>query len=196
MAGDDIKMSVPKGLSGNRRGFKPPQNKWYHLCNCVPWGTEGGLEKHIGSSYLCCYLHIVFSTKERKPTIMLEWKNRLWEYLGGITRDNKMKLIKVGGTQDHTHILISMPSTLSTAKALQFLKGGSSRWIHETFPLAKDFAWQDGYGAFSVSPSKIEDVKNYIAGQEEHHGKRSFEEEFRNLLKKHGIEFDERYIWG
>lgn len=150
----------------------------------------------MGSSFLCCYLHIVFSTKERKPIIMPEWKNRLWEYFGGIARDNKIKLLEVGGTHDHIHALISIPSTLSIAKALQFIKGGSSRWIHETFPLSRNFAWQDGYGAFSVSPSKIEDVKEYIAGQEEHHRKKPFQEEFWDLLKKHGIEFDERYIWG
>jgi REP element-mobilizing transposase RayT len=107
-----------------------------------------------------------------------------------------MKALAIGGTEDHMHILLSLPATLPVAKAIQLIKGGSSKWVHETFPSHKDFAWQEGYGAFSVSISQVEATITYIKTQEEHHRKKTFEEEFLTFLKKHGIEYDERYILG
>jgi len=138
----------------------------------------------------------VFSTKERRPVITPDLRDRLWPFLGGIARQNKMKAIEVGGIEDHVHILLSIPATMSISKALQLIKGGSSKWVHETFPKHREFAWQEKYGAFSVSESRVESVVEYIRGQEAHHRKMTFQVEFVALLKKHHIEYDERYLWG
>ena len=106
-----------------------------------------------------------------------------------------MKTIKIGGVEDHIHILFSLPSTMAISKALQLIKGGSSKWIHETFSEQRGFAWQEEYGAFSVSVSQLDKTIKYIKGQEAHHRKMTFHEEFLALLKKHRIECDERYLW-
>ena len=124
-----------------------------------------------------------------------EFRQRLWPFLGGIARQNKMKAIEIGGVADHVHILLSLPSTMAISKALQLIKGGSSKWIHETFPDQRQFAWQKEYGAFSVSVSKLDQTIQYIQGQEEHHRRVTFQDEFLVLLKKHHIEYDERYLW-
>ena len=141
------------------------------------------------------YFHTVFSTKERRPVITPLLRERLWPFLGGIARQNKMKALEVGGVEDHVHILLSLPSTLSIAKALQLIKGGSSKWVHETFPEHRLFGWQEKYGAFSVSVSQLDRIIRYIRNQQEHHRKITFQEEFLALLKKHRIEYDERYLW-
>ena len=146
-------------------------------------------------SYVSSYFHCVFSTKERRPLLTPELRERLWPFLGGIARQNKMKAIEIGGVEDHVHILRSLPSTMAISKALQLIKGGSSKWIHETFPEHRLFAWQEEYGAFSVSVSQLDKTIEYIKGQEEHHRKMTFQEEFLALLKKHRIEYDERYLW-
>ena len=146
-------------------------------------------------SYVSSYFHCVFSTKERRPLIAPALRDRLWPFLGGIARQNKMKAIEIGGVEDHVHILLSLPSTLPVSKALQLIKGGSSKWVHETFPEHRLFAWQEKYGAFSVSVSQLDKIIQYIKGQEEHHRKLTFQDEFLELLKKHRIEYDERYLW-
>jgi REP element-mobilizing transposase RayT len=107
-----------------------------------------------------------------------------------------MRALAVGGTDDHLHALLSLPSTMAIAKAVQLIKGGSSKWIHDTFPSLRRFAWQEGYGAFSVSSSQVNKTIAYIDNQKEHHRKRSFQEEFIQLLVKHGIEYDPRYVFG
>jgi REP element-mobilizing transposase RayT len=149
----------------------------------------------VSMSYVSSYFHCVFSTKERRRLITPELRDRLWPFLGGIARQNKMKAIEVGGIEDHIHILLSLPSTMAISKALQLIKGGSSKWIHETFPEQRLFAWQEEYGAFSVSVSQLDKTIEYIKGQAEHHRKMTFQEEFLVLLKKHRIEYDERYLW-
>jgi REP-associated tyrosine transposase len=146
-------------------------------------------------SYISAYFHCVFSTKERRPLITPELRDRLWPFLGGIARQNKMKAIEVGGVEDHIHILLSLPSTMAVAKALQLVKGGSSKWIHQTFPEQRLFAWQEEYGAFSLSVSQLDRTIEYIKGQAEHHREMTFQEEFLALLKRHRIEYDERYLW-
>ena len=146
-------------------------------------------------SYISAYFHCVFSTKERRPFIAPSLRERLWPFLGGIARQNQMKAIEIGGTEDHVHCLLSLPSTLPIAKAVQIIKGGSSKWVHDTFPEHRLFRWQMKYGAFSVSVSQLERIAGYIKGQEEHHRRMSFQEEFVRLLKKHRIEYDERYLW-
>ena len=146
-------------------------------------------------SYVSSYFHCVFSTKERQRLITPALRDRLWPFLGGIARQNKMKAVEIGGVEDHVHILLSLPSTTAISKVLQLIKGGSSKWIHETFPEHRLFAWQEEYGAFSVSVSQLDKTIEYIKGQEAHHRKMTFQEEFLALLKKHRIEYDERYLW-
>src|SRR4051812_4480549 len=120
-------------------------------------------------SFVSCQLHCVWSTKERARFLDSGLRERLWPYLGGIARDNKMKAIAIGGAADHVHVLISLPGTMSVAKAVQLLKGNSSKWIHETFPKLSSFGWQEGYGAFSIGVSGIAATTSYIRNQEEHH---------------------------
>jgi putative transposase len=122
-------------------------------------------------------------------------QERLWPFLGGIARQHKMKAVEIGGMADHVHILLSLPSTLSIAKALQLIKGGSSNWVHKTFPEHRLFNWPVKYGAFGVSVSQLDKTIRYIKSQEEHHRKMTFQEEFLALLQKHRIAFDERYLW-
>ena len=150
----------------------------------------------MSHSYISCRIHYVFSTKGRQNTIVPELQARLWPYMGGIAKTNNMKALAIGGTENHVHLLVSLPSSLSIAKAIQLIKGGSSKWVHDTFPEHRRFAWQEGYGAFSVSVSHLQTTVSYIHNQQEHHRKISFEEEFLAFLKKHGLEYDERYIWG
>ena len=147
-------------------------------------------------SYVSALMHCVFSTKERRKLITPEVQRRLWPYMGGVARENNMKALAIGGVEDHVHILLSLPATIPVAKAIQLIKGGSSKWLHDNFPAQRTFAWQEGYGAFSVSVSQVVNTAAYIEGQAAHHRRQSFEDEFRAFLKKHGIEFDERYVWG
>ena len=116
----------------------------------------------MANSYISLYVHIVFSTKERQAMITPDLQNRLWAYIGGIARENHMKALSIGGMQDHVHVLLSLPSTLPVAKAMQLIKGGSSKWVHDTFDGLRKFAWQEGYGAFSVNVSLLEDTIRYI----------------------------------
>ncbi len=146
-------------------------------------------------SYVSAYFHGVFSTKERRPLIPPALQQRLWPFLGGIARQNDMKAIEVGGMPDHVHVLLSLPSTLSIAKALQLLKGGSSKWVHDAFPEHRLFGWQLKYGAFSTSVSQLDKTVEYIRSQPEHHRRMTFQEEFLALLKKHRVAYDERYLW-
>jgi putative transposase len=140
----------------------------------------------MSHTYANIYIHCIFSTKERKPCIAADRMADLFAYLCGIARSEGFTLISARGTANHVHLLLVLPATLSISTAVQMLKGSSSRW------LGKGFAWQEGYGAFSVSPSQVATVKRYIAGQEEHHRKRRFEEEFTEMLRKCGLEYDPR----
>lgn len=107
-----------------------------------------------------------------------------------------MTALQIGGVEDHIHALVLAPPTLAPSKIAQLLKGGSSLWIHTEFPEIRSFAWQDGYGAFTVNKSILSDVERYIQNQREHHSKISFQEEYLEFLKKHGVDYDERYLWG
>jgi len=115
--------------------------------------------------------------------------------MGGIARQHKVAAIEIGGVQDHVHMLIALPATLAVAKAMQLIKGGSSKWVHDTFPEHRSFGWQTKYGAFSVSVSRLDKTIAYIKNQEVHHRRMTFQEEFLTFLKKHRIPFDERYLW-
>ena len=147
-------------------------------------------------SYSSSLFHVVFSTRERRTAIHPDFREKLWAYVGGIARKNGMKAIAVGGTSDHLHILLSVPATMALAKAVQLIKGGSSKWVHDHYPQHRSFAWQEGYGAFSVGISQVDATVAYILNQERHHKRRTFQEEFIAFLKKHKIEYDPRYVWG
>ena len=138
-------------------------------------------------------MHCTFSTKERYPLIDSELEARLWPYVGGIAKENRMTPLAIGGTSDHLHALLSLPGMMSFAKAVQLIKGGSSKWVHDTFQ--SKFAWQEGYGAFSVSVSQVPRTIAYINNQMEHHRRKTFEEEFVELLKQHNIDCDSRFVF-
>ncbi len=146
-------------------------------------------------SFVSAHYHVMFSTKARTASIDGAWRERLYEYVGGILRELKSPLLAAGGIPDHVHLLVSLSKELAISDAMRVVKTHSSGWIHDTFPSAHDFAWQAGYGAFTVSYSNLSRVKQYIANQAEHHRARDFKDEFRVFLRRHGIEFDERYIW-
>ncbi len=139
--------------------------------------------------------HAIFSTKDRRPFLNTALKTRLFPYLGGIIRAHDGKALAINGPTDHVHILASIPAKHALSDLMRELKADSSNWVHKTFPDHPSFAWQIGYGAFSVSHSNLAGVQKYIANQEEHHRKISFQEEFMMLLKKHQIEYDEQFIW-
>jgi putative transposase len=146
-------------------------------------------------SYVSAYFHCVFGTEERQKLITPALEERLWPFLGGIARQNNMTPVIIGGIEDHVHLLLSLPSSMPISKAMQLIKGGSSKWVHETFPDQGRFGWQEKYGAFSVSVSQLDTIIHYIKNQREHHRTKAFEEEFRALLDRHGIHYDERYLW-
>jgi putative transposase len=146
-------------------------------------------------SYVSNLMHCTFSTKERFPFIQPDLESKLWAYIGGIARKNRMKALAVGGVADHVHALLSLPAAMNFAKAVQLIKGGSSKWVHDSFSKYRQFGWQEGYGAFSVSASQVAKTIRYIANQRAHHRKTGFEEEFLTLLNKHAIEYDRRYVF-
>jgi putative transposase len=143
-------------------------------------------------SFNSCLMHCVFSTQERRPLLTAAIRERLWPYFGGIAREHDMKALAIGGVGDHVHLLLSLPATLSISKAMQLLKGNSSKWLRETFPELRqhDFAWQEGFGSFSIGVSGVKDTIHYIQTQEEHHRKKSFREELEVFLKKHGYNYE------
>ncbi len=140
-------------------------------------------------------VHVVFSTKERQPLLSDDVRTRVFAYLGGIVREIRGKAVTIGGMSNHVHALVQLPSDVSPAEAVRTLKSNSSRWIHETWPEMKDFSWQTGYGAFSVSESIKPELIAYIEHQPEHHKRRDFRAEVLALLQKHGIAADEKYLW-
>ena len=149
----------------------------------------------MANTYSNLFYHIVFSTKGRKNLIDRSIEERVWAYIGGIARKHDLIAVRVGGIENHIHVLIMAKPKIAPSQIVQWLKGESSRWIHETFPELRSFAWQDGYGIFSVSKSNVPDVVEYIKDQREHHAKQSFEEEYISMLKLNGIDYEERYIF-
>jgi len=149
----------------------------------------------MANTFTSLHYHIVFSTKSRERWISQDIEARVWAYLGGIARENDLKALCIGGVEDHVHMLLGLPPTVTVSEAMKRIKGGSSGWMKETFPGCQGFAWQDGYGAFTVSKSQVPEVERYIRDQREHHRARTFQEEYRALLERHGIEYDERYLW-
>ena len=140
-------------------------------------------------------VHVVFSTKNREPCLSKTIRDDLFAYVVGILKSLNCITLIINGTEDHVHALIVMSKTISLSKMMEEMKGGSSRWLNSQTVMSRHFSWQAGYGAFSVSESQISKVIDYIANQEEHHRKATFQEELVLLLKKHNIEFDEQHLW-
>lgn len=147
----------------------------------------------MSHSYCNNLVHVVFSTKERKPLIPADRLEKLWAYFVGIGRNHDLPLLAAGGTENHAHLLFVLSATVPLSKAVQTFKANSSRWVADH---GIDFAWQEGYGAFSVSASQVSRVKDYIRNQAQHHRKRTFEDEFLELLRKSGVAYDPRYVFG
>jgi len=146
-------------------------------------------------TYCSSLIHCVFSTKDRRRIIAPELQPQLWAYMGGIAKGHEMKALAVGGTEDHAHLLLSLPSSLAIATAMREIKSGSSHWMCES-GATPSFQWQEGYGAFSIGWAQVEATVAYIAGQEEHHRRRDFQAEFIAILTKHRIPYDPAYVWG
>ena len=149
----------------------------------------------MANTFTSLHCHIIFSTKNREPWLDSAIRPRMHAYLATICRDLGGQAFRAGGVSDHVHILTTLPRTLSQAQMIEQIKKASSKWIKPLEPRYRGFFWQRGYAAVSVSPSQLDAVLQYIQIQEEHHRTRTFQEEYRELLHRHGIEFDERYVW-
>ena len=145
------------------------------------------------STHLSRHYHNLFATKDRRPMILPGWRERLHAYLGGILREMEAVPEALGGLTDHVHLLVGLKATHCLADVMRDLKRASSKWVHETV-MERTFAWQEGYGAFTVSASMRESVRQYIGQQEEHHRTRTFREEYVDFLRKSGVEFEEKYV--
>jgi putative transposase len=150
----------------------------------------------MSHTYSSMRIHAIFSTKERQKRLREEIQPQLWAYIAGIARNHGFEAIKVGGVDDHCHALILLPAPVPFSKAVQTLKGCSSKWLNDTGVVGNSFAWQEGYSAFSVSASQTAGVVEYIRNQPEHHKRRNYEEEFLELLKRYGIAYDPRHVLG
>jgi putative transposase len=149
----------------------------------------------MAGKYLCVNLHVIWSTKNRRRILDPQWADRLHAYFGSIARAKNAKLIVVNNEPDHIHLYVSMPSTISIADLINAFKSNSTRWIRQTFPNRKWFSWQEGYAAFSVSRYQEQTVIEYIQNQQIHHKGRDFREELLELLNRHKIEYDMRYVF-
>lgn len=149
----------------------------------------------MGQSLVNQYTHIIFSTKNRQELIFPSIEFELYSYLGGICNNLECNTIQIGGHLDHVHILCMFSKKLALDKLLQELKANSSKWMKKKDDRLKQFFWQDGYGAFSVSPNHVSNLKEYISNQHEHHKDVTFKEEYLKVLKKNNIKYDERYLW-
>jgi putative transposase len=148
----------------------------------------------MGSTFTKLLYHFVFSTKDREPSLHEETRDRLYGYIGGIIREEGGTLLRAGGIADHIHLLAGLKAEPSIAVMLRTIKSKSSGWMNRYLALKERFQWQTGYAAFSVSESQVEKVRRYIENQESHHRRVSFKEELIELLKRHGVEYDERYL--
>ena len=149
----------------------------------------------MGQSLIKNYVHVIFSTKHRQPFIKEPEEQELHGYLGGICNNLECYPIKIGGYTDHVHILCLLSKKIALMKLVEEVKSHSSGWMKTKAEDLKNFYWQDGYGAFSINPSQVDSVINYIAEQKEHHRKKTFQDEYRAFLKKYNVEYDERYVW-
>lgn len=150
----------------------------------------------MANTFSSLHYHIVFSTKNRERWLRSKIEEDIWRYLGGICRAHQIKAVQIGGVEDHVHLLLGMPPTLALSDVVKRIKGESSKWMSDEVKGMKGFAWQDGYGAFTVGKSQIPATIRYIQTQREHHRKVTFEDEYRKFLKVHDIVSEERFIFG
>ena len=150
----------------------------------------------MANTYSQCFYHFVFSTKNRARFIFPEIEDRVWSYIGGIAKNHKMSALQVGGIEDHGHALVMAKPSWAPSNIAQLLKGESSKWIHQEFSDLRGFGWQDGYAVFTVSKSIVPKVVEYIRDQRIHHSTKTFEEEYIELLQLHGVEYDDRFLFG
>jgi len=150
----------------------------------------------MANTFSQCFYHFVFSTKERVKFIDPEIEDRVWAYIGGIAKNHKMTVVQVGGIDDHIHALVMAKPSLAPSAIAQLIKGESSKWVHEEFPKLGKFGWQDGYAVFTVSKSIVPRVVEYIRDQRIHHSTKTFDDEYVELLKLHGVDYDERFLFG
>ena len=148
----------------------------------------------MSDSYTNLLYHIVFSTKDRRPLITPQYEPRLHDYIGGTIRSLGGICLELNGTEDHVHLLAKLRPDRAVSDVLRDFKANASGWMHDVFPSVKNFSWQRGYGAFTVSHSNVNEVRRYIAKQKQHHRKVSFRDEFIQFLKANGIRYDERFI--
>lgn len=146
------------------------------------------------STFTNLLYHVVFSTKDREQFLVSEWRDELYAYIGGVIRNFEGELLAAGGVADHVHLLVKFKPTIALSDAMAKVKANSSKWINDEKYPDRRFAWQEGYAAFSVSESAVDEVRRYIAHQEEHHRRMSFQEEFAAFLERHGVEYDPRYL--
>ena len=150
----------------------------------------------MSQSLVQIYMHFVYSTLHRKPFLKdYEFRGRVHSYLAGTCKNLNCPALIVGGVEDHVHILCRLGKTIGIAELIRELKRNSSKWIKSERPRLAGFHWQKGYGAFSISPSHVDALARYIANQDEHHRRETFQEEFRRLCRKYGLEIDEKYVW-
>jgi REP-associated tyrosine transposase len=150
----------------------------------------------MSHSYSSNRVHVIFSTKERRERLPVDIQPKLWAYIAGIAHRHGFEATQVGGTSDHVHALLVVPPAMPLSKSVQTIKGCSSKWLNDTGAAGPDFAWHEGYGAFSVSASQTGGVIEYIQNQATHHAKRNYEEEFLEFLKKYGISYDPIHVLG
>ena len=150
----------------------------------------------MANTYTELHYHCIWSTKDRMPVIRAEIEENVWRLLAATASKHEMHIKRAGGIENHVHVLVQIPKTMSVSEAMKRLKGGSSNAIHDADLMKSKFSWQDGYGAFTVSSSKLSDVIRYISNQREHHKTQTFEEEFVAFLEKHGVEYDPQFLFG
>jgi putative transposase len=165
-------------------GFNP-RNPW-------PEGSSSRSDDRMANTFSNLFHHFVFSTKGRVDLIHPDIEDRVWAYIGGIARQHDLTAVQVGGIENHLHVCTMSKPIHSPAHIAQWLKGDSSKWMNETFG---KFGWQDGYGVFSVSKSNVPSVVEYIKNQREHHLRHTFEDEYVSLLRLHGVDYNERYLF-
>jgi putative transposase len=188
-------MQAPQGRQSIARGCKPLEDV-PGVTNPKPNGAKDHPPQgsNMPQSFGSLHYHIIFSTKHRHPWITPDIQPRLFEYNGGILENQSCRLVAAGGMPDHVHLLASLARTVAPSDAVRLIKSNSSGWVHDELAL-RDFAWQTGFGAFTISYSNIAQVKTYLANQEQHHRRVSFQEEFLEFLRRHELEWDERYVW-
>jgi REP element-mobilizing transposase RayT len=152
-------------------------------------------EKAMAQTLVCLRVHVVFSTKDRRPMITPEVEPELYAYLAGTIKNLDSRCLAAGGTSNHLHLLVSQSKNIALSRLMEEIKKSSSKWIKTKGTALRSFGWQDGYGAFTIGQSQVEALQRYIAGQKQRHKKQTFEEELVALLNKYGVQYDERYLW-